>query len=674
MAQETQLLKLDLDTKEFISKLDAAEAKLGEIGKPESLSGLVEGLAAAGKVLGVIGAAGIAAKAALDMTLEAESVRGINQQFDILTRNAGISGDALKTALGNIADGLVDDEDLLKAASQGVVQLGDNAGRMADIFSLAKQVTTSFGGDLLANFERINQAIATGNARSLKQYGLIVDQDKALRDYAKSVGITVDALSDQERKTAILNATIEKGKTAFKGVSDDVYKVTNLWKQFQVAIGNVGEAFSIAFEKIAGKGVQNALSSLTYGAKLAGLTIQAAFGSEAEKAAANQDKLKLKLKDTEEQITKTEAWVRKFSESMAASGGMGDPSLLSAYSSRLGELNKQREQMVAELAKLQPAGTAGAGEETASRQIASDQDTSSRRLAVASKFEADLLNLRMARINQEIEVSTSTEEIDRLQAERKQAMLEMLFAKEEQVRASVLEGKTTEAQAEQQLMEYRKAAIADMRRVEQKAEDERLRALQNLAAATANTAAGFTNGFKAAAASASKDVGNFSKLGATAFDSFSKNAKNAFMDLGRGTKSAADVMKSFFLNALADIAEGQGTIMLANIFNPASMAAGAGLLVLAGVLRGLAGEGGGGGKSGSIGAATASSGGGGGYTSSAMDMERPQVEESRRKREVQLVIQGNYFETEQTKRTLMEMIRSETDATGFSYVQIGQGA
>lgn len=673
MAQETQLLKLDLDNAEFNAKVDAADKKISGLGDGSKLDGLIAGVTSASKVLGVLGSVGLAAKAALDLTMEAESVRGINQQFDILTRNAGISGDALKTALGDIADGLVDDEDLLKAASQGVVQLGDNAGRMADIFRLAKQVTTSFGGDLLANFERINQAIATGNARSLKQYGLIVDQDKALRDYAKSVGVTVDALSDQERKTAILNATIEKGKTAFKGVSDDVYRVTNLWKQFQVAIGNVGEAFAIAFEKIAGKGVQNALSSLTYGAKLAGLTIQAAFGSETEKAAANQDKLKLKLKDTEDQIASTEAWVRKFSESMAKSG-MGDPALLNAYSSRLGELNQQRQTMIEQLAKSQPEGTAGSGEEAANRQVTVDQESSSRRLAVASKFESDLLNLRMARIGQEVEVSTSVEEIDRLQAERKQTMLDMLLAKEEQVRASVLQGKQTEAQAEEQLVEYRKAAIADMRRVEQKAEEERLRALQNLANATANTTAGFTNGFKAAAASASRDVGNFSKLGATAFDSFSKNAKTAFMDLGRGTKSAADVMKSFFLNALADMAESQGAIMLANIFNPGSMAAGAGLLVLAGLLRGMAGEGGG---SKGIGAASVSSGGGGGSigsTSSAMDMERPQVEEARRKREVQLVIQGSYFETEQTKRTLMEMIRSETDATGFSYVQIGQGA
>ncbi len=673
MAQETQLLKLDLDNAEFNAKVDAADKKISGLGDGSKLDGLIAGITSATKIIGVLGSVGLAAKAALDLTMEAESVRGINYQFELLTKNAGISGGTLKDSLMGIADGLVDDEDLLKSANQAVIAFGKSAERIPEVFTVARNVTRVFGGDLLENFDKINIALSSGNTRSLKSLGLIVDQDKALRQYAKSIGVTVDALSEQERKTALLNAVVEKGNAAFKGASDDVYKITNLWKQFQVAIGNVGEAFAIAFEKIAGKGVQNALSSITYGAKIAGLTIQAAFGSESEKASAQQEKLKLKLKDTEDQIASTEAWVRKFSESMAKSG-MGDPALLNAYSSRLGELNQQRQTMIEQLAKSQPEGTAGMGEEAAKRQVATDEEASSRRLAVASKFESDLLNLRMARIGQEMEVSTSVEEIDRLQAERKQTMLDMLLAKEEQVRASVLQGKQTEAQAEQQLIEYRKAAIADMRRVEQKAEEERLRALQNLANATANTTAGFTNGFKAAAASASKDVGNFSKLGATAFDSFSKNAKTAFMDLGRGTKSAADVMKSFFLNALADMAESQGAIMLANIFNPGSMAAGAGLLVLAGLLRGMAGEGGG---SKGIGAASVSSGGGGGSigsTSSAMDMERPQVEEARRKREVQLVIQGSYFETEQTKRTLMEMIRSETDATGFSYVQIGQGA
>jgi hypothetical protein len=169
-------------------------------------------------------------------------------------------------------------------------------------------------------------------------------------------------------------------------------------------------------------------------------------------------------------------------------------------------------------------------------------------------------------------------------------------------------------------------------------------------------------------------MGNFSKLGQTAFQSFQSNAANAFMELGKGTKDATEVMKSFFLNALADIAQSQGTIMLANIFNPAAMAAGAGLLVLAGLLRSMAG--GGGGSGGGIGAASPSTVSGGGAASSTVfdeTLSRPELSEPKG-REVSLIVQGNYFETEQTKRTLMEMIRSETDATGFSYVQIGQGA
>ena len=92
MAQETQLLKLDLDTKDFIEKLDKAESKLGSLGDPASVSGLVDTIKQMGAVLGVVGAVAVGAKAALDLTLEAESVKAINQQFEVLTRNAGVSG------------------------------------------------------------------------------------------------------------------------------------------------------------------------------------------------------------------------------------------------------------------------------------------------------------------------------------------------------------------------------------------------------------------------------------------------------------------------------------------------------------------------------------------------------------------------------------------------------
>lgn len=680
MAQETQLLKLDLDTKEFIAKLDAAEAKLGEMGDPTTVSGLLDTFKSMSGMLGVLAAGAIAAKTALNLTLEAESVKAINQQFEILTRNAGISGEALKKSLLEIADGLVDDEDLLKSAGQAVVQLGNNAQRLPEIFQLARQITNAFGGDLISNFEKINQAIATGNARSLKQYGLTVDQDKVLREYARTIGVTVDSLSEQERKTAILNATIEKGKIALKGVSGDVLQATNTWKQLQVTLAQIGETAAVAFEKIAGKQVTQALKNVTESLKLFSAGLTEKFSEGAEQAEAKNERLRLSLKAVEKDIAGAENNVRIYSESMARGTNIVRAEFEAAVSS-LGRLNEEKAKILAELGQAQAqAQEAGAGPGASPEAaVTRDQEAADRRLAVASKFEADLLNLRMARINQEMEVSTSLEEIDRLQAERKQTMLDMLLAKENEVRVLVIEGKKTEAQAEQELMEYRKAAIADIRAVEKKAEDDRINALKNYANETKNTVSGFSAGWKVASAESAKEMINFAKLGEFAFKTMKGSLMAGYQALASGSKDAGEAMKEFFIGAIADKAAAAGAEMvLAAIWppNPLAAAGGLALMALAGNLKRLAGGGASGGiptPSASIGAAAPSMDTGSpGVFSSGLD--RPQMDEARRRREVQLVIQGSYFETEATNRRLMEMIRSETDATGFSYVQIGQGA
>jgi hypothetical protein len=52
------------------------------------------------------------------------------------------------------------------------------------------------------------------------------------------------------------------------------------------------------------------------------------------------------------------------------------------------------------------------------------------------------------------------------------------------------------------------------------------------------------------------------------------------------------------------------------------------------------------------------------------DMSRPNLEAQKGKT-VTLQVMGHYFETAETQRTLMNMIRSETDATTFQYQQIG---
>lgn len=675
MATETQLLKLDLDSKDFDSKLDVSDAKMSQLTDPSKVTGLSSALATVGPILGVLGVAAIAAKAALDLTMEAESVKSVNAQFELLTKNAGISGAALKDALVTAADGLVDDTDLLGLANEAVVKLGSSAQRLPEIFELARNVTRTFGGDLTDRFKQINDAVAAGNVRALRSVGLIIDQDAALRKYAASVGVTVDALSEQERKTAILNATLEKGRTAFAGVSSDTLQTTESFRRLVVALGQLKEIAAVAFEKVFGGFMRTQIQGV--GAMVQDFTrfLTDKFGSGPEAAQAKIERLTATLNESGARVFDLQTSLEKTSERMKA----GTASTFE-YANAQAALNKAQAEysaIQAQIKGLRPEADRGpAGGNESAAIVAQDQEAADKRLAIQTKFEADLNNLRMARVQGQIETATTEGQVVELQKEREWILSEQTAAKIAQLDAQVALGKMTQTQANLQRYEIEQEAETKLANIRAKYEDERLKALQNFAAASRSVASGFAAGFKSAAANASKDMGDFSKLGQTAFSSFQSNAANAFMELGKGTKDAADVMKGFFLNALADIAQSQGTIMLANIFNPAAMAAGAGLLVLAGLLRSMAGSAGGGaGGGGSIGATSASSVSGGAGSSVGTDFgieSRPELVE--KKRDVSLIVQGNYFETEQTKRTLMEMIRSETDATGFSYVQIGQGA
>src|SRR5437868_1134280 len=112
MAGESIDYVLNLDDTEFAKTIISAGERV------TGLVGSLEGVAAMG---GVIGVAFLAVKTALDLTKEAEQVKQINQQFEMLSANAGLASKALKDGLVEAANGLVDDTDLLHAANKAII-------------------------------------------------------------------------------------------------------------------------------------------------------------------------------------------------------------------------------------------------------------------------------------------------------------------------------------------------------------------------------------------------------------------------------------------------------------------------------------------------------------------------------------------------------------------------
>lgn len=195
---------------------------LGFLPKPESLSDFATGF------LAVSGAIGIAANAAslirdklsglVTDIIEGDKLSKLEARFDSLSISAGVYGDALLSSSAKASKGLVDTSDIADIASKTFVKLGDNTARLPDIIDLARKTYAVFGGSIAENTEQISQAIFTGNTRTIRQIGLLVDAQEVYKNYAKSIKTTTDNLTDQQKQTALLNAVLEQGQRRFEGL------------------------------------------------------------------------------------------------------------------------------------------------------------------------------------------------------------------------------------------------------------------------------------------------------------------------------------------------------------------------------------------------------------------------------------------------------------------------
>jgi len=126
--------------------------------------------------------------------------------------------------------GLVNKMELLpsinKAFAFGIDLSND---RLTKFTALAQKTALIMGTDLTSAFNDLIVGVARQSKLILDNLGVIVDIEKANRDYAKSLGKTSDALTDNEKKTALLNQVIQKLEENTKGI--DVTKLITPWEK-----------------------------------------------------------------------------------------------------------------------------------------------------------------------------------------------------------------------------------------------------------------------------------------------------------------------------------------------------------------------------------------------------------------------------------------------------------
>lgn len=652
-SQGTVKVVLDLDNKDFVKKLKDSLGLLDDMGSNESLSDLAGTFTKIGAVAGVTAVAILAVKSALDLTKEAEHIKQIENTFNNMAQSAGLSAEAIRGQLTAAVKGLADDTDVLQAGSRAILDMGNNAQHLGEVMVLARKFTAGFGGDLLQNFEGLSRALATGNERMLKQYGIILDTDKVTKEYAKSLGIGVEFLTDAGKKQAIFNAALDQGKEKLKNVDENVTGATQALTRMGVSFKTLGEIGVKVWDNLFGDAIRAVVTEIADRVDRMTKHVAASLGVE-------QDKKKL----LEEQKLTLQEQLESYER---MSGKLGD-----AMTDKIAATVKQIQALDQQIGEL---GKSEAKEGEVDTKVTQDKLVNQDKLLDAKlKFEKEIEDIRMKRIESDLQYGTNVEQAEAAYNEKKISMereadLQIQMLKKDGLDKGVInqaQYADTVANIEQTLNDKLKNQELDLEQV-------RLRALENSAKASTTTAQGFSRGWAVEGKKAQMAMKNFSSFGATSFTAVKKNAVSAFEALGNGSKNAGEAMRGFLFGSIADIAQAQGELHLANgiaSYNFVEAAEGGVLIALASALRskangasaGVGGGGGGGGGGGSSAASDVAGGGG---------ADKPQAE-VQHKKSVSVNIQGSYFETDQTRTRLMDMIRESGDFTDFNISTIGK--
>ena len=161
----------------------------------------------------------------IQFTEEAAKVEAMGMAFDTLSgggESASIAMDKLQEA----TNGTMNQFNLFQQANNAMILgVSKNSDEMAEMFDIAQRLGRALGRDTASSVESLITGIGRQSRLMLDNIGIIVKAEEAYESFANALGISVDELSDADKKQAFLNATMESARAKVKSLGDEV--ITN---------------------------------------------------------------------------------------------------------------------------------------------------------------------------------------------------------------------------------------------------------------------------------------------------------------------------------------------------------------------------------------------------------------------------------------------------------------
>ncbi len=163
------------------------------------------------KVTAGIAAATVTMMKAWDLAEKAAQFEEQQRGLQALASQYGTTADAVTRMAKEAVQGQLSLVESSKLAARALT-IGLNPQQMAAFLEVSERLTDVVGGDIPAAFEAMERAAATGRARGLVQYGIVVDLNQVLKKYADAHGIAKESISAHTAMQIRANAIMEEAK------------------------------------------------------------------------------------------------------------------------------------------------------------------------------------------------------------------------------------------------------------------------------------------------------------------------------------------------------------------------------------------------------------------------------------------------------------------------------
>lgn len=162
------------------------------------------------------------------------------RSFASLAASYGTSADKIIASLNRVSKGTIDTMTLVRNAGTAMM-MGINPDDVTGLMEIARATAKMTGQTTVKAFEDITLAVGRQSKMILDNLGIILDVEKANKEYAESLGTTSAALTDTERKQAFMNATMKAGRDLMQMLGDQTESTADKFERWKARWANIGE-------------------------------------------------------------------------------------------------------------------------------------------------------------------------------------------------------------------------------------------------------------------------------------------------------------------------------------------------------------------------------------------------------------------------------------------------